>query len=510
MSTTVTYKGATLTTAENQTRTLKTAGKYLEGDIVIEDVTAGGGGNPVATENDVNFIDYDGTIRYSFTASEFADLESLPAHPSHTGLTAQGWNWALSDAKAYVQLYGGHEIGENYITDDGRTRLFLGMGMAELLITLNVYVSGTIIVDWGDGSPSESITGSSLSTKVSISHQYVSGGEKIISIAVQTGIFRFNNTDGSHMVEAARASLLFNRGLITQIQLGNGYAFRGNDFQYNESLKTITIPRTEIGDASHVFSHCSDLSAIVVPPGASPSTSSYFGDSFAFGCSSLEHISLPRDVKRFGQYFLYQCTHLRRVCITDDITGSSYYGYGLYGDSALRELLGFNYFWINTANGCSSLKRFGLLDAINACTSTTLDSTFYNCNSLETLRITRATAIRNSGLRALTNLQELRFDMANPPTVNSSLDMSSLNSECVILVPFDGLSSYLTATNYPNPSSYRYMGTGVFDSNVALPQMDASNTYNVTWYATVADAKSQTNPIALGNGGRIYCRYVTA
>lgn len=40
MSTTVTYKGSTLTTAVNQTRTLKTAGKYLEGDVIITDVTS--------------------------------------------------------------------------------------------------------------------------------------------------------------------------------------------------------------------------------------------------------------------------------------------------------------------------------------------------------------------------------------------------------------------------------------------------------------------------------------
>lgn len=42
MAATITYKGQTLTTAENQTRTLKTAGKYLEGDVVITDVTTGG------------------------------------------------------------------------------------------------------------------------------------------------------------------------------------------------------------------------------------------------------------------------------------------------------------------------------------------------------------------------------------------------------------------------------------------------------------------------------------
>lgn len=40
MSTTVTYKGSTLTTVNNQTRTLKTAGKYMEGDVILTDTSA--------------------------------------------------------------------------------------------------------------------------------------------------------------------------------------------------------------------------------------------------------------------------------------------------------------------------------------------------------------------------------------------------------------------------------------------------------------------------------------
>ncbi len=39
MSTTVTYKGAALTTVSNQTRTLNTAGKYLEDDITLVDIS---------------------------------------------------------------------------------------------------------------------------------------------------------------------------------------------------------------------------------------------------------------------------------------------------------------------------------------------------------------------------------------------------------------------------------------------------------------------------------------
>lgn len=45
MSTTVTYKGQTLTTVENQTKTLQTAGTWVEGDFTLTDVTASGGGD---------------------------------------------------------------------------------------------------------------------------------------------------------------------------------------------------------------------------------------------------------------------------------------------------------------------------------------------------------------------------------------------------------------------------------------------------------------------------------
>lgn len=42
MATTVTYKGETLTTVENATKKLLTAGKYCEDDITLEDVSGGG------------------------------------------------------------------------------------------------------------------------------------------------------------------------------------------------------------------------------------------------------------------------------------------------------------------------------------------------------------------------------------------------------------------------------------------------------------------------------------
>ena len=45
MATTVTYKGQTLATVENQTKTLQTAGTWVEDDFTLTDVTQGGGGS---------------------------------------------------------------------------------------------------------------------------------------------------------------------------------------------------------------------------------------------------------------------------------------------------------------------------------------------------------------------------------------------------------------------------------------------------------------------------------
>lgn len=59
MSTTVTYKGSTIATVDNTTKTLKTAGKYLEDDITLSDVSEGQG-IVITDETD----SHGGTIRH--------------------------------------------------------------------------------------------------------------------------------------------------------------------------------------------------------------------------------------------------------------------------------------------------------------------------------------------------------------------------------------------------------------------------------------------------------------
>lgn len=73
----------------------------------------------------VRFYDFDGTIVAQYTRSAFINLSAMPANPTHAGLTSQGWNWSLADAKAYVAEFGGLDIGQMYCTTDGKTKLYI-------------------------------------------------------------------------------------------------------------------------------------------------------------------------------------------------------------------------------------------------------------------------------------------------------------------------------------------------------------------------------------------------
>lgn len=109
------------------------------------------GGSGSQSRKDVNFYDYNGTIVNSYTASEFANLSELPANPTHEGLTAQGWNWSLADAKTHVALYGKLDIGQMYITSDGKTRLYISLpeGRTSPILQLYLNDNSELDIDWG-------------------------------------------------------------------------------------------------------------------------------------------------------------------------------------------------------------------------------------------------------------------------------------------------------------------------------------------------------------------------
>lgn len=91
MSTTVSYKGQTLTTVSNDTKTLLTEGKYLEDDLTLVDVS--GGGSTLITKS----ISANGTYNASSDSADgYSQVNvAVPASAVDTGtknITANGSN----------------------------------------------------------------------------------------------------------------------------------------------------------------------------------------------------------------------------------------------------------------------------------------------------------------------------------------------------------------------------------------------------------------------------------
>ena len=283
------------------------------------------GGSESVGRKDINFIDYDGTIVKSYTAAEFADLEALPDNPEHDGLTAQGWNWTLADAKAYVAKCGKLFVGQMYVTDDGKTRIYIHLEQGRLAPYLGIAINGSAVVDWGDNSTPDTITGSSDSTVVNTQHTYAAAGDYVITIAV-TGSMALIGNNGSCLLYKNSATKEENdlyRNVIKKIEIGSNVTSIGsNAFASCYSLATVTIPDgvTSIGDKA--FDHCYSLAAVAIPN----SVSSIGTYAFSY-CQSLTSVTIPNSVSSIGKYTFDDCSSLAAVTIPDSVTSIEMYAF---------------------------------------------------------------------------------------------------------------------------------------------------------------------------------------
>lgn len=223
--------------------------------------------NVPAPSKDVVFYDYDGTELYSYTKDEFLALTEMPANPTHTGLTAQGWNWSLTDAKNYVgtQGLGVLDIGQNYITDNGETRYYLTIPNANKSLTLNLKVNGTVIINWGDGSETEEASGTSTGTAITKQHTYNNVGDYVIRIMPKTQETKINVLTNRCLDENQACFM------ISKMEIGsNCVTISGSSssaVNCVSNLETITIPTNIKYFDSNSFNNMYNLKALIVPEG---------------------------------------------------------------------------------------------------------------------------------------------------------------------------------------------------------------------------------------------------
>lgn len=267
------------------------------------DQISGGGGGVETYDDDVIFIDFDGKVLYRYTAVEFLALASMPANPSHDGLTAQGWNWDLQDAKTYVTECGNLIVGQMYVTDDGKTRYYITLDDPAHLSPTFRTKNGAII-DWGDGTTETSTT--SL-----ISHTYVNTGDYVISIQMPVA----GSSIPSLSDDVANKRDYF--GIVRHLRMGTAADNGLSTYfaQYLHNLEDVTIPSSiTTFNTGGTFYGCSELKAVVLPKNLTTC-----GNMTFLGCASIRVVSINKTAT-FGNNPFQFCVSLEVLNLPPSLT----------------------------------------------------------------------------------------------------------------------------------------------------------------------------------------------
>lgn len=429
------FPTGTLTITENGTKDVT---NYASVDVNVS------GGGTVVEEKDVTFFDYDGTITNSYTKNEFLALNSLPANPTHTGLTAQGWNWDLADAKDYVNKYGGLYIGQNYVTDDGKTRLYIEVNDITKSFKFCVAVNGTLTIEWGDNT-TDTLTGTSMTTQKNITHNYASEGKYTISLST-SGKFGFyyysSNNNNIFQPITGTTSVNTYESLLKKVEIGNNLELKQYGFCHNEGLETITIPKEITDIEKNNFYQTNSIKALIYPKELI-TMGDYNGITNMICCNS-----------KLTKMTSYYSNNQKQLYIPPLTTSLPTYMVSSSGARLLKKAV-FPLIITSLANNmiqsAYALEEIYLSDNITSIGN----SNIINCHNLGIIVFpSKLTSIGNSCFSS--NYNTLKYDFSNceqVPTLGTSC-FSNINANCKIVVPDSLYDTWITATNWSSFASY--------------------------------------------------------
>ena len=373
---------------------------YPDGFVTAIQAIQAGGSAP-GTPGDITFYDYDGTIVTSWTLEELATKTALPDYPSHNGLTCQGWNWSLAGLKTTNRKMN---VGAMYITDDGKTRIYIRLEEGRTSPMLGVCPNGTVTVDWGDGTTPDTLTGTDVTTvKWTPNHAYAVPGEYVIKLTVDgtMGFYgEFSLTSASAILRYSSSDDNRNyvyRSSVQKIEIGNGItSIDGSSFYSCYSLASITMPNSITSIKESIFYSCYSLTSITIPDSVTN-----IGKSIFNSCYSLASITIPNGITSVGDSAFHNCRSLASITIPNGITS--------VGDSIF--------------NSCYSLASITIPNGITSIG----DSAFKNCRGVVFYDFTACTTV---------------------PTLASTTAFTGIPADCKIRVPAALVNAWKAATNW--------------------------------------------------------------
>jgi hypothetical protein len=379
--------------------------KAVDFPAEIESIEVGGGEVVEVEEKDVNFYDYDGTLLFSYTLAEAQALTELPTPKGHEGLIFQGWNWDYEDV---IALDYPMDIGAMYITDDGKTRLYLEVEDEEGVdIEFGfTQTANDVIVDFGDGSPTQT----SADATAIIPHHYAKGSYvlKMWSQGNKNYVLKTSEDRNCFSLLSRDAGRI-----LRKIELGESCSISTNAFQRCRNLETLAVPLNRDIVWTQTFQLCLKLKHINF------ASNSLQVNCFAF-CRSLQHITLPKKNITISSGAL-QRTGLKSFRVNDLIKISSGPEF-----SAIEELYipkGLTSLPTGIARGCWDLKKV----VIDSDITTMPNAGFNECFVLQSINIPQSvTKIDANAFGYTKSLQQLVF----PPNLTTIAGSAFFYSGC--------------------------------------------------------------------------------
>lgn len=329
----------------------------------------------------IRFYDPYGGLVYSYTFEEISKLTDLPPLPDCKGLEGQEWNWSL---EKILEIGGEIEVGSNYITDDGATRIYVELidGALNPKIGFKQRVSHSVKVDWGDGSDLET-SDANGGGSVSIEHRYSKPGNYVIRLIPDDGVtfelygYTYSSVILHKVLESSYSNLVY-ANAIKKVELGRGIITLGDYAFTGASITSVTIPK-EVMNYGRAFAGCKGTNYVAFTKAVTNLTSSAFDE-----CAALKRVVFSETLLFLSQYAFYDCWQLQQILLTKQTRIGN--GYIFSNDKSIERIVVNNCSGVgeNEFSSCSALKEIEI-------DGTALweigNSAFRNCERLEKIEI---------------------------------------------------------------------------------------------------------------------------
>ena len=416
----------------------------------IETITGGGGGGESDNgdrTDPIRFFDYDGRLVASYKSVP----STMPDVPTHDRLTNGTWNYTLAQVAEQFDAVGKCDVGANYDTASGCTEIDVTLDSAHLDPYLCVAVNGTVTVDWGDGSATDTITGTSWVRLKPTPHVYAQAGEYIISI--DGAVAFYSNGDyyptvlrGYGLTSDDRQRDCEYCNCVTAVRVADGSRIGTNAFNSCFSLQSLTIPSGVTSISTDAFYNCYSLRSVTIPPNVTRI------DDYAFYCCySLRSVTIPAGVTSIGGNAFQNCQALQSVTIPAGVTSISSNAFsGCVSLQSFTIHAGVTSITSRAFSGCVSLQSF----TIHAGVTSITNSAFYNCYSLRSVTIPAGvTSIGGNAFQNCYGVYEYHLEPTTPPTLGYNA-FGNIVAGTIIYVPKGSLEAYQTATNWSTYARY--------------------------------------------------------